>query len=95
MPEVSQINLSYKELIELIIKHSDIHEGKWSLSLGFQIGVGLYGPAPDQMSLGAMIGVNQIGIQRVQEGAPQPPGAIWVDAKEVNPPPKVVTKKAK
>jgi len=92
MPEVAQYNLSYKELIELLIKENDVHEGLWSLSLGFQIGVGLQGPNQEQLSLGVAVSVNQIGIQRVPDGQPVTPGATVVDAKQINPSPKKKSK---
>ena len=86
MAEVAQYVLSHKELLEILIKENDIHEGHWSLTIGFQIGVGPQGPSPDQVFPGVSIAVNQIGIQRIPEGQQTSgPGNIVVDAKVTNP----------
>ena len=37
MPEVNQLFFQHKEIVELLIKKADIHDGKWVLAvnLGF------------------------------------------------------------
>jgi hypothetical protein len=86
MADVNQYALPLRELIELIIKANNVHEGQWSLLLGFQIATGMFGPTPEQAFPGAAISVNQIGIQRHPPGVPTTgPGVIVVDAEKVNP----------
>jgi len=88
MADVTQYTLPLRELIELIIKNSDVHDGIWSLAVGMQVTTGSFGPSPDQSFPGAALAVNQIGIQRMDPSAPINPGSIVVDAAKVNPRPK-------
>lgn len=85
MADVNQYTVPHRELLELIIKHLDIHDGQWNLMLGLGVGSGNFGPAPDQTFPGVMVTVNQIGIQRIGPGVTQGPGSIVVDAAKVNP----------
>ena len=89
MPEVKQYTLTHKELLELLIKLNNVHEGRWSLLVGMSISTGMFGPAPNQTFPGAAVTFSQIGMQRENSGttnAPQPPGTIILDAAVVNPP---------
>ncbi len=73
-------SLNIKELTELLIKTNGIHEGKFELSVEFQIGVGGVGPSPEMVVPGAMVGVNRVGLtQSIVEGP------NTVDASLVNP----------
>lgn len=85
MPEANQFTLSHRELIELIIKHVDVHDGRWGLLVNLNIATGQFGPTPDQANPGAMIGITQIGINRLIPGTPVPEGGLVVDAAKVNP----------
>ncbi len=85
MVETNQYTLSHKELIELIIKQTGVHEGRWSLMLGLAIGTGNFNITPEQTAPGVMVTIPQIGIQRLIEGQPVGPGSVIVDASVVNP----------
>lgn len=85
MPEANQYVLNNKELLELIIKQSDVHEGRWMILVNFGISPGNYGPSADQVSPGVIVAVTQIGIQRAQ---PETPEGVALDAAVVNPPAK-------
>jgi hypothetical protein len=82
MPEANQYVLSHKELIELIIRESGIHEGKWYLMASFAFTPGNYGPSNDQMSPGIVVAVTQLGIHRADANTPV---EMAVDASVVNP----------
>jgi hypothetical protein len=84
MPEISQYLFSSKELLEILIKEANVHEGRWVLMANFGITPGNYGPAADQMSPGILFAVTQIGIQKAP---PELPDGAWLDAAVVNPPP--------
>jgi hypothetical protein len=84
MAEENQHAMELNQLVELLIKHNNVHEGRWSIMVGFQIGVGAYGPA-EQTYPGAAVTIQQIGIQRVEPGVQIAPGAFVLDAAEVNP----------
>ncbi|MDD2932626.1 MAG: hypothetical protein PHO76_01960 [Methylotenera sp.] len=72
--------MSLKELAEFLIKQKKIHEGKFDLSIEFQIGVGGVGPTPETVVPGAMIGVSKIGLIYTSQDGPH-----TVDASVVNP----------
>ena len=82
MPEVSQYVFSNRELLELLVKKADVHEGRWVLLASFGFSAGNFGPSADQMSPGAIVAVTQVGIQRAQPDAPE---AMSVDAAVINP----------
>ncbi len=86
MAEAKQYTVTLNEIVELIIKKIDIHDGQWNLLLGLQVGVGKFGPTPEQTFPGASVAISQVGIQRVEPGTPiDGPGVIVVDAAKVNP----------
>lgn len=87
MPDVNQYTVGPKELVELIIKASGIHEGRWALMANLGMGVGNFGPTPDDVAPGVVVSIQSVGITRETAAAPQPP-SITVDAAEVNPQPK-------
>lgn len=72
--------LSLKELNKVLIKHYKLHEGIYDVSVEFNIGVGPIGPTKDNLCPGAFIGVNGIGLVKVDQ-----PGGSTVDAGEFNP----------
>jgi len=82
--------LDCKELTEILIKHYDLHEGKYYLKLNFQIGTGLYGPTLDAICPTAMVGISKFGLMESAEDTPN-----TIDAAKVNPskPKKAVKKK--
>ena len=85
MPEVDQYVLNHKELLALIIKASNCHEGRWMLMANFGIAPGNYGPSNDEMVPGVAIAVTKIGIKRAE---PNTPVEMTLDAAVVNPAPK-------
>ena len=82
MPEANQYLFSNKELLELLVKKADVHEGRWMLMTNFNITAGNFGPAVDQTAPGVAVVIGQIGIQKAPENAPE---GTWVDASVVNP----------
>lgn len=85
MADVNQYVVTHKELLELLIKHNNVHEGLWALMIGMQIGTGNFGPTPELSQPGIMATVNQIGMQRLMPGTTQAPGSLVLDAAKVNP----------
>jgi hypothetical protein len=94
MAEINQYTVTLRELVETLIKTNHLHEGQWTLLLGFQVAGGNFGPSPDQTFPGMAVSINHLGLQRVLPGQPTTgPGIIVVDAAKVNPKPKVKSKK--
>ena len=86
--KVPQTTFSLRETTEILIKHLGVHKGKYDLAIEFNIGLGRFGMAENQLCLGAMVCVSKIGIVE------QPNPIIYtVDATECNPLPK--TRKTK
>lgn len=86
MAEPAQYTVTHQELVELIIKRVGIHEGRWVLGVTFGFGPGQFGPAPEQMSPGVVVAVNQISIHRESPDT-HAPESLVVDAAKVNPAP--------
>jgi hypothetical protein len=83
MPEVNNIYFSHKELLELLIKKADLHQGKWMLAANFGFSAANFGPSPEQLSPGAIVALLGVGITRAGPEIPEP---AWLDAAVVNPP---------
>jgi hypothetical protein len=73
-------SISIEELVTILIKQRDIHEGLFSLAVKFEIAVGGVGPSTESIYPGAMIGVSGFGLGKAEK-----PGPRIVDAAEVNP----------
>lgn len=86
--QIQDTSISIEELITILIKHKNIHEGLFGLAVQFEVAVGGVGPSPESIYPGAMIGVSGFGL-----GKAESPGPRIVDASEVNPKPKSSRKK--
>jgi hypothetical protein len=82
MPEIDQYTFTNKELLELLIKKADVHEGTWMLVANFGITPGNMGPSPDQFAPGVAVVISKMGIARVKGDSPE---AVSMDAAVVNP----------
>lgn len=79
--------LSMRELAAVLVKHYDLHDGKYDLLLEFQIGMGLVGPGPKALTPGAMIGISKIGLIKSTADGP-----TTVNAADINPAKKNIKK---
>lgn len=82
MAETTQIMFNHKELVEMMIKKTDQHEGIWALSVRFGMNATNFGISSDGSDIlpTAIIPVVEIGINRVDKES-----NIAVDASRVNP----------
>jgi hypothetical protein len=87
MAEANQFTVKLVDLLTLLVKNAGVHEGHWSLLVGWQLGSGNYGPTPDQTFPGVAVTLVNVGIQRVSGPIPEGPGIIMADAAEINPAP--------
>lgn len=78
--EVPQYSLTHKELVTLLVKHLDIHEGHWQLSVAFGLGAGNMGDSPENLNPVAFVMVGSVGIRKVEEA-----NSLTVDASATNP----------
>jgi hypothetical protein len=88
MAAPTQFAFDLKEVATALIKEQNIHTGKWWVLFDFNLGAGLLGggigPVQHGDSLpGAFFQIRRIILAQV--GEPAPPGALVVDAAEVNP----------
>lgn len=89
MPEVQTITLNHRELIEVLIKSQELHEGIWQLHIEFGLGGANIGmPGTDQVLPAAIVPINKIGITQVDKEGP-----LALDASKVNPAPAKPKKK--
>jgi len=83
MPKPSQFNFTHKELLELMIKQCDVHDGRWMLVCNFGFAAGNFGIGPEDAAPGGLLTVQSIGISRTDD--PNIPAHLTLDAAEVNP----------
>jgi hypothetical protein len=83
MPESRVVTFELNELVELLIKKQDIHEGLWAIYIEFGFGVANIPMSSEAKNFQpAVINVvNRIGIQKSDT-----PTNLTVDAAQVNPP---------
>lgn len=79
MPE-TRTAISHKELIEILIKFHGLHEGIWQLYVEFGLAAANVQTGDGQLSPAAIVGVNKIGLTKVDAENP-----LAVDASKVNP----------
>lgn len=82
MPEISQFNFKYSEVLEALVKQAGVHEGKWQLIMNFGLAGANLGPTQEEIVPGAVVGVQSIGLMRANETSPI---SLVIDAAEVNP----------
>lgn len=81
MPEIQTITLSHRELIEVLIRSQDLHEGIWQMHIEFGLGGANVGmPGADQVFPAAVVTINKIGLTKVEKEGP-----LALDASKVNP----------
>lgn len=82
MPEQTEIMFTHKELLELMLKKQNIHEGIWMISIKFGMQATNFGLAPDGSDVlpTAMIPIVGIGLHRADKT-----NNVAVDAAVVNP----------
>jgi hypothetical protein len=85
MPDVNTLSFSYTELITMMLKVADIHDGLWTLNTQFSFLAANAGPTPTALNPTVVVTVTGIGIQRVTEAMPAGGSNIIVDAAKVNP----------
>ena len=73
---------THKELVELMIKKQDLHEGIWTLSVNFGMKAANFGSTPesDDYLPTALVPVLSVGIQRTDKE-----NNLSLDAAKVNP----------
>ena len=82
MAEIKQISYTNKEILILMIKDQNIHEGHWVLGAGFAFGAMSMGQSADgaDASPTAIATLSGLGIERIPESVP-----FSVDASIENP----------
>ena len=90
MPEVQNYSFSFQDIVELLIKKENIHEGIWGIYIEFGLGGANIEREPGSkiMHPAALVPIVKIGIQRFQEE-----NNLSVDASKVNPKPSKKTVK--
>lgn len=68
-----------------MLRDAGIHEGMWTLIIGFRMGAGSFGPTPDEVAPSAFVGIESFGIQKVEVQTDQPVPPMTFSAAELNP----------
>jgi hypothetical protein len=82
MPETKQLLFKYTEVVEALLKQTDIHEGLWTLAVQFGLGATNAGPSEEELKPSAIVAVLTLGIARADKAT-----NLTVDASVVNPAP--------
>lgn len=83
-PELGQAPappLSLRQIGEVLVRHYGLTEGIFEVTVTFQLGVGAFGPDPENLQPTGFVGVHKLGLRRVPAGKP---GPGLVDAAAVN-----------
>lgn len=81
--QVNQIAYTHKDLLKLMLKDQNIHEGYWTLLIRYGFGAGNVPTSADQpndVNPTALVGVLNVGLQRASAMGP-----LTVDAAIENP----------
>lgn len=82
MPDVNQYTWDHRELLDLLAKAANLNEGRWMLSVNFNMTPGNFGPSDKEIIPGILVGVARIGLQRADKNAPE---ALVIDAADIRP----------
>lgn len=88
MPEATQIVFKHAEIVEMLIKKQEIHEGIWGLFIKFGLNASNVGATETEVMPAAILGVLEIGLQKFDKES-----NIALDAAKVNPKPPEAAKK--
>jgi hypothetical protein len=94
MAQPSQFTLMSKEILELAVKHLNLHEGLWTFGVSFGFAPGNFGADPNSMNPGIAIAANSFTVTRIDPSVMladplmRPPPSLVVDAALINPLPK-------
>jgi hypothetical protein len=81
MSEVSSYNFNHKEVVEALIKHQQLHEGIWQLTVEFGMAAQNIGANEQELKPVAILAILKLGLLRVEKES-----SIAADAAKVNPP---------
>ncbi len=88
MPETKNIVFAHKEVVEALIRYSNIHEGLWDLYIEFGLAGANVGPSPGgDVNPAAIVPILKIGLQRTDKMT-----NLTADASVVNPLPSTESK---
>lgn len=82
MPQAGNITFTYKEIVTLMVKAQDIHEGIWGLFVRFGLNAANIGEGEELLRPAAIVPVIELGLQKVEKE-----NNLSVDAAKVNPKP--------
>lgn len=80
----SSYSFDHKEIVTLMLKEADIHDGIWTLSVNFRLGAGAFGPTPSEVAPTGFVSIEGIGLQKI-DPVPSELPPLAFDAAELNP----------
>ena len=67
MAEATQYTFAYKEIAEMLVKHAGVTEGIWGLYARFGLQAANVGAGDDTLTPAAIVGLVELGIQKVEK----------------------------
>jgi hypothetical protein len=61
MAEATQFTFAHRELITLMIKEKNIHEGRWILLVNFGMAPSNFGTSPTELSPAMIVAITSLG----------------------------------
>ena len=78
----SEFTFSHEELVSLMLKSANVHEGLWALSVNFKLGAGVFGANEKDVAPTGFVSVEALGVRRAPGVGP-----MVFDAAQLNPAP--------
>lgn len=81
--QIKQLIYTHEDLLKLMLRDQNIHEGYWTLLVRFGFAAANIGPSPDEpakVDPSALVGVTGVGMERADKLGP-----LTLDAAVVNP----------
>jgi hypothetical protein len=63
----AQYSFSYKEIVEMLVRRAGVTEGLWGFYVRFGLNAGNVGPDEQNLTPAAIVGLAEVGIQKVDK----------------------------
>lgn len=85
MPQADRHSFKLSELLEMMIKSADVHEGEWELIVNHMYGGGGHDISATERVPAVVVAVAGLGIMRLAAGVEKVKNLVWADAAVINP----------
>ena len=85
MPQADRHSFKLSELLEMMIKAADVHEGEWELIVNHLYGSGGFDVSETERVPSIIVAFAGVGIARLAAGVEKAKNSVWADAAIINP----------